>query len=359
MSKFGKIFLLIITLLIGTSFTLVLVKKSTPEETVQNWVSVHKGTIEKKQLYPGDFQFSKKVELKSKMNGILGTIYKQVGDSIHVGEVIAEVKTVMDPASFENARKQLRIAEINYENKKVVFDRQNDLFKKRVISHLELEGAQIAYDLAVEEVASAKDNLFIARNGYSANSSNKVVSTSSGIILSIPFKEGSSIVKRNDYNEGTTIAVIGNMKDLSFSFYASEKDIINLKEGMAMDIYINALDSGKVSAKIRKIDFNSTQQNNLSKYLVEAQLDNKKLLPRLRMGFTGTAELLLKKRSNIVMLEEKHLFFKNDSAFVKRIDKNGKTKNQFVKTGLSNDAYVEITEGLKENDKVELAQITL
>lgn len=359
MSKFGKTFLLLIILIIGTSFTLILVKKTKPEKTDQNWIVVHKGTIEKKQLYPGDFQFSKKVELKSKMNGILGTIYKQVGDSINVGEVIAEVKTVMDPASYENARKQLRIAEISYENKKIVFDRQNELFKKRVISHQELESAEIAYDLAKEEMASAKDNLFIAKNGYSSNSSNKIISTSAGIVLSIPFKEGSSIVKRNDYNDGTTIAVIGNMKDLSFSFYTSEKDIINLKEGMIVSIYINALDSGKVSARIRKIDFNSTMQNNLSKYLVEAELTDKKILSRLRMGFTGTAELMVKKRNNIVILEEKHLFFKNDSAFVSRIDQSGRTKNQFVKTGISNDSYIEITEGLKENDKVELSKTTL
>lgn len=358
MSKFGKFFFAILIFTVGVVFFIAMSSsKKSDKINLNKQTIVKKGSIEKNKLFSGTFEFSKKIDIKPKMNGIIQKIYKNVGDSVKVGEVIADIKNIVNPLNFESARKQLRLTEINYNNQKSNFERQETLFNKGIISRLDYEDSKKAFELTKEEYKSSRDNLFITKNGYSSKSdkTNKVIATSSGVLLDIPNKEGASVVKRNDFNEGTTIATIGDFNDITFNFHVTEKEIINLHDNKVIFIYVNALNKKKVTARIKKINYTSVIVNNISKYLIEAELENKETLFKLRPGFTGNSEIILDKKEDILVLDEKYLFFKNDSTFVKKIE-NLKTINQFVKTGISDDVQIEIIEGLILNDEIILPE---
>ncbi len=355
MSKFGKIFLGIL-LVLGIATFYIAITKNAGDTTSQrdNQVVVKTGMIEKKQLFSGIFEFSKTTTIKPRMNGMLQKIHKNVGDTVQIGDVLAEINAVIDPSNLENAKKQLRLAQINFQTQKMDFERQDKLYKKGIIAKVDFEKTAQSYHLVKEELKAAKDQLFIVNNGYATNSekTNKVLATANGTILSVPISEGTAVVKRNDYGEGSTIASIGAMNDLRFNFYVTERELINLQQGMPLAIYVNALDSGKLPGAITKINYTSEQINNISKYLIEAKLDEGVMLTHLHSGFTGTSEIVLDSKQDIKLVEEKYVEFKEDSAFVQKIDLEGRVHKQFVKTGISDGVHIEIIEGLDVDDYI-------
>ena len=52
-----------------------------------------------------------------------------------------------------------------------------------------------------------------------------MTSTVDGTVLDVPVKEGSSVIEANNFNEGTTIAVVADMKDLIFQGRVDESEV--------------------------------------------------------------------------------------------------------------------------------------
>lgn len=354
MSKFGKLFLLSLLIITsGVFFIAFNSNKISSDDISSKTVKITEGNIDKKQLFSGVFEFSQKVDLKPKINGVVYRMHKEIGDTVKIGEIIAEISPIIDPLNFENASKQLKIAQINFKNEKINFERQKELFEKEIIPHKDFETAQKNFDLIKEELKFSKNNLFVTQKGYSSNTSknNLVISTLNGTILDIPNKLGASVVQRNNFSEGSTICTISNFKDLTFNFYVTENELVKLRTGMNIQVYISALNSKIIQGQISSINYTKTIKNNISKYLVKTTLKDIDVLQKLRGGFTGTAELL-ERKENILITNEENLFFENDSVYVKLVDKNNSRVKRFIKTGISDGVFIEITEGLSEGDLI-------
>jgi HlyD family secretion protein len=55
--------------------------------------------------------------------------------------------------------------------------------------------------------------LTLLQEGFVKNSdiSNMVRATTAGTVIDLPLKEGSSVIERNNFNDGTTIAVVARL----------------------------------------------------------------------------------------------------------------------------------------------------
>ena len=88
------------------------------------------------------------------------------------------------------------------------------------------------------------------------------------------------------------------------------------------------------------------------KYYVEAKfgINNDSLV--IRPGYSANAEILLRRKTGILAINEKYLKFdNNDSAYVLVVD-DEKVKKRFVSLGLSDGLNVEIRHGLSLKDKI-------
>jgi HlyD family secretion protein len=97
-----------------------------------------------------------------------------------------------------------------------------------VISASEMQTYDIALRNAKQEQDAAQEALQVVRDGISKSSSagNTVVrSTIDGMVLDVPVKEGNSVIERNNFNEGTTIATIADMNDLIFQGKVDESEV--------------------------------------------------------------------------------------------------------------------------------------
>ena len=105
--------------------------------------------------------------------------------------------------------------------------------------------------------AIALDNLSIVREGISKSAgtaSNTLVrSTIDGMVLDVPIKRGNSVIERNNFNEGTTIASVADMKDLIFEGELDESEVGKVSLGMPIVLTIGAIDDASWEAELEYI----------------------------------------------------------------------------------------------------------
>ena len=94
MKRYVRFFLLLVfaVMLVGTF--VFLWKKSRPEITVYEVVAPQKRTIEKKTIATGKVEPRDEVLIKPQISGIVSAVYKEAGQMVKAGDVIALVKVI-------------------------------------------------------------------------------------------------------------------------------------------------------------------------------------------------------------------------------------------------------------------------
>ena len=106
----------------------------------------------------GKIEPRNEVSVKPQISGIITEICKEAGDYVQAGEVIAKVKgrfRIWDTLVRLQAR--VRLAEINLKQAYVDYGREEQLFKKQLVSADEFDKVKQAMKQAREEVTAAED----------------------------------------------------------------------------------------------------------------------------------------------------------------------------------------------------------
>ena len=362
MKKILKFALLIIGAVLVIWTFWFLWQKSRPvvkKYTVEN---VSLGNIDKKSVATGKVDPRNEILIKPQMSGIITAVYKEAGDIVKAGDVIAKIKVIPDMASLNGAESRVSRAQISYDQSKKNYDRDGKLFKEKVISKEEFEKTQLQFYNDKEELRTAKDNLSLTRDGISTNSaaiSNTLVrSTVNGTILDVPIKVGNSVIQSNNFNDGTTIATVANMSDMLFVGKLDETEVGRIKVGMPMDITIGALQDQKLKAKLEYISPKGKEENGAITFEMKAAVK----VPKdvfVRACYSANAEIIFSKSENVITIPESCIEFGGDTAFVyvlKTKIPQAFTKKQ-IKTGLSDGVKIEVKSGLSIKDKIRGAEI--
>ena len=363
MKKYSKLMVaaIVATIFIGTF--VFLYQKSQPKPTEYQELTPKVTDVLKSTVITGKIEPRNEVNVKPQISGIITEICKQAGDYVQAGEVIAKVKVIPDMGQLSNAQARVRLAGINLKQAQVDYTREEQLFKKQLVSADEYDKVKQALRQAKEEVVAAEDALEVVRDGVSKSnasaSSTLIRSTISGIILDIPVKVGNSVILANTFNDGTTIASVANMNDLIFRGNIDETEVGNLVVGMPMKITIGALQDLKFDADLEYISPKAVENNGANQFEVKAAVRSVKG-GKIRSGYSANAEIVLAKAMHVLTVPESAIEFSGDSTFVYVIkdsdDKKTYERKQVI-TGLSDGVNIEIKKGIGLKDKIRGPQI--
>ncbi|MDR3338781.1 MAG: efflux RND transporter periplasmic adaptor subunit [Candidatus Symbiothrix sp.] len=328
-------------------------------------ISPQKRSIENKKTATGNVEPRYPVLAKPKITGTISKIFKEAGEKVKEGEVIALVEVITDPTQLNSAESRLRIADITLEQVSKEYERQSMLYKNDVISRNEYELAEASYRKAIEEKSAGEDALEILKRGVAkskANESNtQVRSKISGMILDIPVKEGNAVIMPNQFSEGTTIATVANMNDLIFRGTIDETEVGQLKIGMPVVISIGAISSELFDARLEYISPKGGKENGAVLYELKAAIQNPQTEVFIRSDYSANADIVVEQINDVITIPESIVEFNNKAAFV-YVLQSGNSKQQFekkqIEIGLSDGTYVEIKSGLDMNDKIRGAALT-
>ena len=363
MKKYRKLIIAAIIALIFIGTFVFLWQKSQPKEIVYNEFTPKTESIQKTTIITGKIEPRNEVNVKPQISGIISELYKEPGDYVNAGDVIAKVKVIPDMGQLSSAEARVRLADINLQQAKVDFEREKNLYEQKLVSADEFDKVKKTLNQAKEEVVAAQDALQVVRDGVSQSnakaSSTLIRSTISGVILDVPVKVGNSVILANTFNDGTTIATVANMNDLIFRGNIDETEVGQLVNGMSMKITVGALQDLKFDANLEYISPKATESNGANQFEIKAAV---KLAEggKIRSGYSANAEIVLAAAEKVLSIPESAIEFSGDSTFVYVIKGDGKQKTYertAVTTGLSDGVNIEIKKGLTLKDKVRGPQV--
>lgn len=351
------LFVVLGLVVIGTFFFLW--KKSQPKVTTYEIVTPQTLSLQKKTVATGKVEPRYEVAIVPQISGIVSAIYKEAGQYVKEGELIAKIQVIPEMGALNSAEAQVSKAKLNLEQTQREYDRTKALYDKKVVTKEEFEKQETTLAIAKQDHQTAQDYLEIVRDGIAKRSASfsttNIRSTISGMILDVPVKVGNSVIQANTFNAGTTIATVANMSDMIFRGNIDETEVGRIKEGMNLLITVGAIQGEKFNAVLEYISPKSTEDNGAILFEIKAAVQ----IPSnafIRAGYSANAEIILDSRENVMSVPESTISFSNDSTYVEvytGMDGNvQKFEKKPVTLGLSDGINVEITSGLNADDQL-------
>ena len=362
MKKYLKITLLVVVAAIFIGTFIFLYQKSKPKTTVYETVTPEIADLEKTTVATGKVEPRDEVLIKPQISGIISEVYKEAGQTIKQGEVIAKVKVIPELGQLNSAESRVRVAEISTAQAETDHERIKKLYNDKLISREDYEKREVEIKKAREELQTAKDALEIIKEGITKNSasfsSTLIRSTIDGLILDVPIKVGNSVIMSNTFNDGTTIATVANMNDLIFKGKIDETEVGRIHEGMPVKLTIGALQNLTFDAELEYISPKGVEENGANQFEIKAAVHAPDSV-QIRSGYSANAEIVLQRAQKVLAVPEGIIEFSGDSTFVWVMTDSipeQKFERRQIKTGMSDGIKLEIKEGLTGKEKVRASE---
>jgi HlyD family secretion protein len=313
-------------------------------------------------------------------------------------------------AGLANAKANLAQVKAQYNNTRITFERNEKLYKQQTISTADFDAAKAAFDVAKAQVDAAEQNVEAAKFNVSSSEASlkqsrenlnrtSIYAPNSGTISKLSVEVGERVTGASQFSSGTEIMRIANLNNMEVNVDVNENDIVRVKLGdtalIEVDAYLNRKFKGLVTQIANSANTTGVSADQVTNFNVKIRIlqssyqdlmkaDKPNISP-FRPGMSATVEIQTKKALDILTVPiqsvttredstgKKSLFAKkentenqdndDDKTSTKKsikdeiveyvfLYKNGTAVMQKVKTGIQDNNYIEIREGLKENDEI-------
>jgi len=349
--------------------------------------------LAKSVVATGKIQPVTQVEIKSKASGIIRKLPVNVGDPVHMGQVICELDQNdllpalrQQQAALHVAEASLKSAQADYERYKVDaqgpdvpflkrdLDRAQKLFSGGLIPQNSRDDAEKNYQMAAQKRESAKANLGTAQAAIARaqaaleqqqavvamaeeNLRNAtIVSPIDGVVLSRDSEVGtavSSILLAGA--SATLIMTIGDLNEVYVKGKADESDVGKIYLGQPARITVESFKDQKFDGHVTKISPLGVEKDNVTTFEVRVSISNDRHLLKAQM--TANAEIVLEEHKNVLAIPEGAIVYNKDKSTSAEIpDPTGEKgfRKVAIVTGIGNGAKTEIVKGLSEGQQVVL-----
>ncbi len=386
-------------------------------------------TIVESVLANGKVQPEIEVKLSSEISGEIIGLYVKEGDSVRKGQLLAKVNPELilaaldrNEAAINNARAQLASARARLNQQKATFEnnlkpsfeRNQKLFKDKVISQAEFEASKATYEAALQDLEAGRQSIIAAEfTVKSTEASQKesreqltrtnIYAPIDGIVTKLSVEVGERVVGTIQM-AGTEMIRIANLNRMEAQVDVSESDVVRVKLGDSVLIDVDAYPGRQFKGIVREIANSSNQSvmgaaDQVTNFAVKisllnesyADLTEKRGYP-FRPGMSSSVEILTNRVEGVLAVpitsvtvrafdengkiktkrsserggeeaeEEENTESADEAAASKEelrevvfVFANGEVKAKEVKTGIQDDRYIQIISGLEAGTEVVVA----
>lgn len=364
--------------------------------------------VVKKSVATGSIKPRLEIDIKPQVSGVVEEIYVEEGELVSKGQRIAKIKLVPNEVNINSAQSSVQLARLRLTEAKRELERQKEVFSK----NLDVESARATYENALEqeqrqkqlldegvvsqidydrfrldlniakaaldnakivatnslkqfetqvdirdqELTEAINNLQLLREGASSNSrqvANVIISTVEGMVLDIPIKTGSSVIERNNFNEGTTIATVADMSNLIFEGKVDESEVGKLKSGMPLQLTVGAIEDHTFDAILEFISPKGVEEEGTVNFEVRAAVQPSEDV-FLRAGYSANGDIIMDRRDQVITVKERDVLFQGDTSYVQVLVGSREFEKREVQLGLSDGILIEVVEGIDTTTQVKV-----
>ncbi|HKI86579.1 MAG TPA: efflux RND transporter periplasmic adaptor subunit [Thermoanaerobaculia bacterium] len=355
-----KVFItLLITIAVGFAIFLFARHAQGNADDGAKLVTVKRGTIVDKALATGKIVPKQEIQVKSQISGTVKHVYVEVGDKIKAGDPLLSVSPDPTPLQLTEAERNRQMAQVTYAKAKTDLDRAQELQRNGIEARDVFDQTKKAYDQAQIQLELAKERLDLLKVGqikktaHAAGVDSVIRASTRGTVLERLVNPGDPVVPLTTYQAGTALMTLADMNQLIFKGTVDEIDVGKLHVGLPVKIQLGALPDAGVTGTLTLIAPKAQEKDGATFFDVEAKIDNPDAVT-LRAGYSANADIIIKKKPDVLLLPERVVSFEGEKAFVQLPPKErgDEPMKQEIQVGLSDGMNVEVTSGLKAGQKV-------
>jgi HlyD family secretion protein len=357
----------VITYLLAALFVIVvfaaffyLYKKSKSKPVVFQTESAEVVDITKKTVATGSIVPRREVEVKPKVTGVLSELYVEPGKVVKQGDPLGKISIIADAMQVNQADSGLRTAQIAFDNAKRELARNEELYKRGVVADAELQKFRTEFALRQQELTSAGQSLQLvkegATRGQGKTSTLIVTATADGMVIDVPVKVGFSVIQANNFNPGTTVAIVADMDDMIFEGRVDEAEVAKIKEGMKLAIKVGAIEKDMLEGKLEYIAPKGKTIDGAIQFEIKAAVQKKEGL-QIRANYSANADIVLDEKKQVLAIREALVQYDKDKKPFVEIETTPQTfVRKDVQLGLSDGIKVEVLSGVTKADKIKVPE---
>ncbi len=353
---------------------------------------VERTDIVEKVSATGKIQPEVEVKLSSEVSGEIIELPIVEGQQVEKGDLLVRVNPELYQSSLErsraglqNIRAGLAQAEASLKEAQSNYDRNKRLFEKGIISKAEWDKIVSSYEVAQANRQSAFYNVKSAEASVNEATENlgrtNIYAPMSGTISSLSAELGERVVGTQQM-AGTEILRVADLGDMEVEVDVNENDIVKVAIGDSTIVEVDAYLKQQFKGIVTEIS------NSANSALTADQVTNFKVKVRIleesyehllegkpenyspfRPGMTATVDIITNKKKDVIAVPISSIVVTADTAVAKKKDmdksqlsdkkfetvfvKEGdEAKRRVVKTGIQDDARIEVITGLEVGEEV-------
>lgn len=348
----------------------------------------------------GKIQPEIEVKISSEVSGEIISLNVKEGQVVKKGDLLVKINPDLYTSGYNRSvsnlsgtRANLSQADASFKESKSNYDRNKTLFEKGIISKSDWDKATASYEVAKAAKQTAYFNVQSASATVNEAKDNlgrtTIYAPADGTISMLNVELGERVLGTQQMT-GTEILRVANLNNMEVEVDVNENDIVKIKVGDEANVEVDAYLKKQFKGIVTSIS------NSASSALTADQVTNFKVKIRIlkesyqdllegkpeayspfRPGMTATVDIITQTKSNVLSVPISSVVVKSDTAAVKEIkvvdlneeqkgaapksDKKfecvfvkvgDKAKIRIIKTGIQDDANIEVLTGLKKGDVV-------
>ncbi len=328
------------------------------------------------------------------------------GDEVKKGDLLAKIDPEIYRANFArmeanlnsqkanlaNARARLAQVKAEFANAKLSFNRSKKLWEQEVISEAEFDQARAAFEVAEAEVEAAQQSINSAEFAVASSkasldeaeenlSKTAVIAPSDGTVSKLNVEQGERVTGASQFSAGTEIMRLANLEEMEVNVEVNENDIVRISMWdtciIEVDAYLDHKFKGVVTEIATSANVTGISADQVTNFDVKIRIlretyeelipENSTVRSPFRPGMSATVDIQTETRRNVLTVPIQAVTTRADTAqsdteetgfideeFVECVFvfDEGIAKFRKVETGIQDNTYIQVLEGLEEDDEV-------
>lgn len=296
---------------------------------------VQQGDVSRLLSLSGALRAFNQAQIKARVAGDVRDVLVREGESVQAGQVVIR----MDPSDYEarlaQAQGALAAAQGQLDIARQARDNNQALLAKNFISKNAYDNGVNQYAIAVANVDSAKGALAVAQK---ALADTQVRAPMAGLISNRSVQPGEKISADN------RLLDVVDLRTMELEAAVPAMEISRLRVGQQVQVRIEGIAS-PVEGKVVRI--NPATVSGSRSIMAYVQIANPDL--QLRAGMFAQAELVVEKKSGVLLIPQAAVQYEAGKPFVYAIENNA-VQQKWITPGLAGDsqgnAVTEVSAGL-------------
>lgn len=359
----------------------------------------------------GKIQPVLEVKISPFISGEVVELYVREGEYITKDAILAKIDPTFYQSSFEQVEASLNSAKANmantrarvaqmeaqYTKAKLDLDRNEQLFQQNVISQADMDNIRANYQVTKAELDASKESLratqFQVQNAEASLREARenlrrtsIYAPSDGTVSKLNVEVGERVSGASQFSSGTEIMRLANLNDMEVKVEVSENEITRVKLNdtciIEVDAYLGRKFKGYVTEIATSANTQGVSADQVTNFDVKIRLlkesyadlikteDN--IASPFRPGMSATVDIQTQVEDNVLSVPIQAVTTREDTTSSRRrqvkaaddeakpkemmeyvfIAEDGKAYIRAVKTGIQDNTYIQILEGVTEDEEV-------